>query len=141
MENLYYMDKKKKRDGKKTAIIALAITSGMLGATTLGFGIGYGTTQSRANDYGNRLEAVYQKNFYDLVDSVNNTEIKLSKVVNSSSGSYQKKLLEEISKNATECEVSIASLPLSQSDINDSVRLVNQISGYTSTLAEKLASE
>lgn len=141
MENLYYMDKKKKekRDGKKAAIIALAITTGVLGATTIGFGIGYGITQSQANSYGNRLEAVYQKNFYDLVDSVNNSEIKLSKVLNSSSKTYQKKLLEEISKNATESEVGIASLPLSQSDINDSVRLVNQVSGYTSTLAEKLA--
>ena len=142
MENLYYMDnkkRKKKRDGKKAAIIALAVTTGVLGATTIGFGIGYGITQSQATSYGNRLEAVYQKNFYELVDSVNNTEIKLSKILNSSSRTYQKKLLEEISKNATESEVSIASLPLSQSDINDSVRLVNQVSGYTSTLAEKLA--
>ena len=144
-ENLYYMDKskskknKKKNDGKKAAIIALAITTGVLGATTTGFAIGYGITQSQANDYGNRLESVYQKNFYDLVDSVNNTEIKLSKVLNSSSSSYQKKLLSEISKNATESESCIASLPLSQSDINESVRLVNQVSGYTSTLSEKLA--
>lgn len=123
----------------KAAIIGLAITTGILGLTTIGFSIGYGVTQSQSNMLGTRLENVYQKNFFDLVDSVNNTEIKLSKILNSSTPSYQKKLLTEVSQNATAAEVSIASLPLEQSDINDNVRMVNQISGYTSTLADKLS--
>ncbi len=45
----------------------------------------------------------------------------------------------EVSKNATTAEESISYLPLSQDDINQNVRMINQISGYTSTLADKLA--
>lgn len=133
-------NQKKSTSKKKTgAIIGLSVATGVLAMTTIGFGIGYGVMQSRSNDLGTNLENVYQKNFYDLVDSVNNTEIKLSKVLNSSGSNYQRKLLNEIAQNATAAEVSIAGLPLSQGDINDNVRMVNQISGYTSTLAERLA--
>lgn len=140
-------DKKseKKAGGNKTnkrqkrVIVGLSIATGILGLATMGFGIAYGVTQSQSNELGTRLENVYQKNFFDLVDSVNNAEIKLSKVLNSSTPTYQKKLLNEISQNATAAEVSIAALPLEQSDINDNVRMVNQISGYTSTLADKLS--
>ncbi len=121
------------------AVIALSITTAILGVTTIGFAAGYGVMKSQAQDYGTRLENVYQQNFYDLVDSVNNAEIKLSKILNSSTSAYQKKLLVEVSKNATTAEESISSLPLSQDDINQNVRMINQISGYTSTLADKLA--
>ena len=132
-------NRKLSQKGLKGAVIGLSIATGILGATTIGFGIGYGVTQSQADDYGHKLEAVYQKSFFDLVDSVNNAEIKLSKVLNSSTPSYQKKLMTEISQNATTAEASIASLPLSQNDINENVRMVNQISGYTATLADKLS--
>lgn len=124
---------------KKGVMIGLAIATGILGATTLGFGIGYGIVQGQANDYGTKLENVYQKNFYELVDSVNNQEIKLSKVIESSERSYQKKLLKEIAETGNSAETAIASLPLSQSDIQETVRMINQVSGYTSTLSDKLA--
>ena len=83
-------NRKLSQKGLKGAVIGLSIATGILGATTIGFGIGYGVTQSQADDYGHKLEAVYQKSFFDLVDSVNNAEIKLSKVLNSSTPSYQK---------------------------------------------------
>ncbi len=130
---------KKQNKKYKGAVIGLSIATGVLAMGTIGFGIAYGVVQNDANEYGTRLENIYQKNFYDLVDSVNNSEIKLSKILNSSTSSYQKKLLTEVSRNATEAEVSISSLPLSQEDINENVRMVNQMSGYTSTLADKLA--
>ncbi len=149
VDNNYYMKKKEDEKANKPksskskamrgAIVGLSIATGILGLSTIGFGVAYGVTQSQANDYGTRLENVYQKNFYDLVDSVNNAEIKLSKILNSSTSSYQKKLLNEVSLNATAAEVSIAALPLSQGDINENIRMINQISGYTSTLADRLS--
>ena len=119
-------------------IKALAITTAILGATTIGFATGYAITQMQANDYKTELENVYESNFYSLLDSVNNLETKLSKTLNSTSSSYQRKTLLEASKNASEAEVAVSSLPLSQSDIQDTIKMVNQISGYTSTLADQL---
>ena len=132
-------DEKKKSKKKNGAIIALAITSGVLGLSTIGLGIGVGVTANQSMNYKNSLENVYNENFYNLLDSVNNLENKLSKTLSASSGSsYQSKMLFEASKNASEAEVSVSQLPLSQSQIQDTIKLVNQISGYTSTLANNL---
>lgn len=118
---------------------SLAIATAILGATTTGFAVGYGVEQNNANHYKSQLENVYNDNFYNLLDSVNNLENKVAKTLNASSSTYQRKTLLEASKNASEAEISMAALPLSAEDIQDTTRMVNQIAGYTSVLAEKLA--
>ena len=84
------------------------------------------------------FDNVYNSNFYSMLDSVNNLENKISKILSSTSSSYQRKTLLEASKNASEAEIAVSSLPLSQNDIQETIKLVNQVSGYTSTLAENL---
>ena len=127
----------KKKNG---AIIGLSIATGILALSTIGFGIGFGISQSNSMNYQNSLESVYKSNFYSMLDSINNLETKLSKTLASDSSTYQRKTLLEASKNASEAEISVSFLPLSQSDIQDTIKLTNQISGYTSTLADKIAS-
>lgn len=131
---------KSNNKGMKAAIITLAITTGVLGLSTIGFGAWAGVAQNKTDDYGNRLEAVYQKSFYDLVDNVNNAEINMSKVLASNTPSYQKKMLSQVSDNATNAQASFSSLPLTYSSLNDAQGLLNQLGGYTKTLNEKLAS-
>lgn len=126
--------------GMKAAVITLAITTGVLGLSTIGFAAWSGVAQNKVEDYSNRLEAVYQKSFYDLVDNVNNAEINMSKVLASNTASYQKKMLSQVADNATNAQASFSSLPLTYSSLNDSLGLLNQIGGYTKTLNEKLAS-
>ncbi len=124
---------------RKKLITGLSIATAVLAVTTLGFGIGYGVTENAKEGYKRELENVYQNNFYDLLDSVNNLENKVAKIVNSTNSTYQRKTLLEASRNASEAEISVSYLPFSQSDIQETVKMINQISGYTSTLAEKLA--
>ncbi len=133
-------NEKGKNKRKNGAIIGLSIATGVLALSTIGLGIGVGISEHNAMNYKTNLENVYNNNFYNLLDSVNNLENKISKTLSSQSGSvYQRKLLLEASKNASEAEISVSQLPLSQSEIQDTTKLVNQISGYTSTLAEKMA--
>lgn len=134
------MDKKQDMTNKKgrRGMTALAITSAILGCTTLGFGIGYGVMQSRASDYGTRLENIYQSNFYSTLDSVNNLETKLSKVLASNSSDYQRRTLLQASQNASETQISVASLPLKGNEREETIKLVNQVGGYTQTLADDL---
>lgn len=137
------LNKKREKSTKKFkngVIIGLAVTTGLLGVSMLGLSVAVGVTASKVEDYGNRLEAVYQKSFYDLIDNVNNAEIKLSKVIASNTQSYQKKLLAQVAENADAAQSSFSALPVTQSSLNDSVQLLNQISGYTKTLNEKLSS-
>ena len=124
----------------KAVITGLAIATAVLGLSTIGFGIGFAIADSKAMSYRTDLENTYNSNFYSLVDSVNNLETKISKVLASDSSTFQRKTLLEASQNASEAEVAVASLPLSQKDIQDTVKLTNQISGYTTTLADQLAS-
>ena len=137
-ENKEKNDAKTKKNNKKNIIRGLAVATAILGITTVGFGIGYGIEKSNADQYRNDLSNVYNSNFYSLLDSVNNLENKLNKTINASSSSFQRKTLLEASKNASEAEIAVSSLPFSQYDIEQTIRMVNQISGYTSTLADKL---
>lgn len=134
----------KKNNGKNTSrknkiVTSLAVACSVLALSTISLGVGLGVSLGQSNDYKTELENVYQSNFYSLVDSVNNLETKLSKTLSSSSNSFQRKTLLQASKNASEAEISMASLPLNFAQQEDLTKLVNQISGYTSTLAENLA--
>ncbi len=126
---------------RKKLITGLSVATALLAVSTVGLGIGLGVSHGNAMNYKNQLENVYKNNFYDLLDSVNNLENKLSKIVNSTAPAttYQRKTLLEASRNASEAEISVSYLPFSHGDIDETQRMVNQISGYTSTLAEKLA--
>lgn len=133
---------KKKSSGKnkyKGAVIGLSIATGVLGLSTIGLGIGYGMSMSQANSYSLQLENIYKKNYYELVDTVNTADINISKLLASSSEDYQAKMLNDLAQGAKEMQSNIAALPLSSDNIVESVRFINQMSGYTQTLQEKIA--
>ena len=123
----------------KSAVIGLTVAVSILAVTTAGLGIAYGVTQSQANTYGTQLESIYKQNYYDLVDNVNNADMEISKLVNSNDTAYQKKLLLEIADAANSMQNNMSMLPLTGENVLDSVRFVNQLSGYTQTLEEKVA--
>ncbi len=126
---------------RKGLIVGLSVATALLAISTVGLGIGLGISHGNEMNYKNQLENVYKNNFYDLLDSVNNLENKVAKIINSSPSSttYQRKTLLEASRNASEAEISVSYLPFSYNEIEETQKMVNQISGYTSTLAEKLA--
>lgn len=135
--------KSKKNGRSKTqrmALLSLAVTTAILGVTTTGLAVGYGITQSQANSYSTQLENVYKKSYYDLVDNVNSADMKLSKLLATpSSHNYSAKMLTQLSQTAKEMQSNVASLPLSSDGILESVRFINQMSGYTDVLDEKLS--
>ena len=131
--------KSNKIRGFKSAVVGLSLAVAILGATTLGLGVAYGVTQDKADAYGTQLESVYQKNYYELVDNVNNADMEMSKLLNATNSTYQKKMLTEINSATKNMQNNIALLPLTGEDVLESVRFVNQLSGYTTVLEEKLA--
>ncbi len=138
MQKKQQKHEKSGKKGLRGAVIGLAISTGILGATSLGLGIAYGITQSQANEYSLQLDSVYKRNYYELVDNVNNADMKISKLLASSSENYQAKMLGEIADASKDMQFNIAALPLSNDNIVQSVRFINQMSGYTQVLEEKL---
>ncbi len=115
-------------------VIALCIVSALLiVSATLWI-----TNMSKVNNMGLTIENVYDRNFYDLVDNVNNSEIKLSKVLASSYDNYSRKLLGEISKNTNSASYNLSNLPISLNGIDQTKKFINQVSGYTGTLCDKI---
>ena len=126
----------KKRNKKHVAyIIALSL----LGATTVastGWAV-YSTIQN--SNLKTNLNTIYQKSYYDFYDELSNTEVKMNKLINTNSPQMQEKLLNEISKNANDAQMFLNNLPVSVSGMEKSLTFINQVAGYTSTLAKKLA--
>ena len=129
---------KKRKKSYKGAVIGLTIATSILGATTLGLGVAYGITQNQATNFGLQLENIYKKNYYELVDSVNSADMQISKLLASESDDYQSKMLTEIAQTAKEMQSNVAALPLSGDSVVQSVRFINQMSGYTETLQDKI---
>lgn len=125
----------KKNNGK--TILTIVVIS-ILSIALITLVVLYSISMSNQNNLKTDLENVYQKNFSELVDNVNNVEVKLSKVCASDYNLYAKKLLNEISKNSSMASTNLASLPVSINGIDETIKFINQVSGYTEVMASKL---
>ncbi len=123
----------------KGAVIGLSIATGILGLTTIGCAIGWGINMGMATEYATQVENIYKKNYFELVDNVNSADTKISKLLASDNETYQAKMLTALSQDANDMQSNVANLPLTGENVLQSVRFINQMSGYTGVLEEKLA--
>ena len=124
----------KTRKISKGSIVAISILGGLFLIVSILFAF----TLQTASNYALSLENMYEKNFYDLVDNVNNTETKLAKTLSATDSEYQAKLLSEIAKNSYLAQENLNNLPYSVNGIDESIAFINQVSGYSETLYKKL---
>lgn len=85
------------------------------------------------------LEAVYEKSFFDLVSDVDDIEIKLDKLSVSTSSSYQRELLGELSQRADLASNNLSALSSMDGTLAETNRYINQLSDYAKSLAKKLS--
>lgn len=131
------MEKTKKTETKRKNVVwvvALSVLSGLV----FGLSVMLYTEHNASSNYAASLESNYQKSYYDLADKINNMEVKMSKVVSSSSPNYSAKMLAEISKNAEDAQSNLNLLPVSMNGVEESLTFINQVGGYTGTLSKKL---
>lgn len=119
---------------------ALIFLIAILAITIIALSILLVVAFSTANRYENSLEATYQKSYYDLVDNINNAEIKLSKVITANDEKYMADLLAEIARNANDAQINLSVLPVSINGIEESITFINQLGGYCQTLNKKILS-
>ncbi len=130
--------KKNRFKTRKSTIAGLSVATAILGATTLGLGISQGITNTKIQETENQLEGYYKKNYYDLIDSTNSCDTEMSKLLSASSQAYRAKVLEKVSQSAKDMQNSVSSLPLSFDGITECTKFINQMSGYTQVLKEKI---
>ena len=121
----------------KNKIIILSVFVAVLAVLTIVFCVLYAVTKTGYETTSINLENIYQRSFYDLVDNVNNTEIKLAKLISSKDKKYTKKLLTEIHESTNSAQNNLSYLPVSMNGIPDTIKFVNQVGGYTLTLSQR----
>ena len=123
---------------KKSTFILMSVIFAIIG--TVAGGIMYFSKVNEANEYKSRLEYVYQQNFYELVDNVNNIESNLSKLTVSTDSERQNEYLSKIATLSNNAQNNISVLPIEHNAINETITYLNQLGGYTSTLQNELVS-
>lgn len=123
---------------KSKANIGLIIALSIVSALLVLFVTLYSIQSSNNTTLANSLEDIYQKNIYELVDNVNNTETKLSKMLSSNDNAFRAKMLREVSYNTDMAQSNLNNLPYTINGVNESIAFVNQVSGYTETLSKSL---
>lgn len=129
-------NKESKSNLSKKTVVTLIVFTIVFGILALTFCILYAIDMTKLQQTSTNLENIYQRTFYDLVESVNNTETKMSKLLASSDSNYSNQLLLEINDNLTNAENQLSYLPISMNGISETTKFINQLGGYTSTLAK-----
>ncbi|MDD4110451.1 MAG: germination protein YpeB [Clostridia bacterium] len=127
-----YVERKKSNRIITTLSVFVAVLAIMTGI----FGTLYAINRANYETTSVSLENVYQRSFYDLVDNVNNAETKLAKLLSTTDKAYSQKLLTEIHENTNCAQNNLSYLPISMNGISDTIKFINQIDGYTTTLAK-----
>ena len=94
----------------------------------------------KMEEYGVRLESMYDKAYFELTDSIRNMQSNLSKLTVSSGRTMQQSLLAEIIGQADSAQSDIGSLPLEGGCLMKSAEFINKTADYCSYLMNKLAS-
>ncbi|MFY9519812.1 MAG: germination protein YpeB [Caldicoprobacterales bacterium] len=100
----------------------------------------WGYNQYKINQqYSIHMDNIYQKSFYDLVDSVGSMETKLSKLMVSGDKGQHIRLLSDISKEAEYAQSNLGQLPMSHTAIQKAQKYLNHLSDYTRYLNNKVS--
>ena len=135
MQKQQHRQKNKERNGNQGGWLAAVIS---LGVATLVLASVLTFTFLMPSETDNMLEASYQKSFYGMVESVDNIDLNLSKVlVTEDSGAIQKYLV-DTAINSELAENEIQQLPLHDENKFYTTKLINQIGDYSKYLNNKL---
>ena len=131
---------KEKANISKASLVTLIVFVGVLGVMMTVFCVLYAVNKKAYHESSVNLENVYQRSFFDLVDDINNAEVKLGKLVNSTNEAYVQKLLSEIHESAASAQNNISRLPISMNGIPETNRFINQLNGFANVLSRKKSS-
>ena len=124
---------------KKGAIIGITLACVLVAGVITFTGVQWGLTANQLGSYKMQLEYVYERNFYELADNINNIESNLSKLSVSTDKSVQEKYLANIVALSNSAQDNLATLPIDHNAINDTTTFINQLSGFALVLQQSIA--
>lgn len=116
---------------KKRGIYGVIVALLVIGVTTLASLLYIDRMQ-----FGNSLQARYQKQLYDLIGNVQNLETDLAKVTVTSSPQSSTLLFGDIWRQAGSAADSINSLPITHTAISETSKFLSQVSDFSYSLVK-----
>ncbi len=121
----------------KKLSVAFIVVSIVLAVIAITFIILYGISEAKKNDYGVALENMYEKSFYEVNNIMQSLEVKVDKVVVSNNKVMQRETLNDIWRDCNLAAASLAGIPIDGHSQTETIRFLNQLGGYSVTLADK----
>lgn len=92
----------------------------------------------RQKSYRNELEGIYQKSYFDTMDSMNNVESKLKKLSVTDTPTIQKTLLNDVWRGCETAQANLSQLSGREESVNEIIKFLNQLGDYCYFLSMKL---
>ena len=89
--------------------------------------------------YHQELRNIHEKSFYELVDNLDNLEVKLAKLSVIQSKEQSALLLNDVYRQADGASQALSQLPVSHVALSDTLNFLNQLGDFTRILGEKRA--
>lgn len=109
-------------------------------AVSVGLSVWLGIEHTNRADAVNRLENQYQQAVYSMTAEINNMEVKVAKLVATTSPTIQRELLYEIWKGAEVSANCLSTLSGRDISVTNTMRFVNQTGDFSLFLADNVAS-
>lgn len=106
--------------------------------STVGLSVWLGFSVSKNSSSQTLLENQYQKAYYVLLDETSDMEVKISKLVTSSSSNTQREMLYSVWKSSEVATNSLSSLSSRDSTVTSTMRFINQTGDFSKYLADKI---
>lgn len=123
-----------RRNLTRVAIVSLTLVLALVTAW------GFWERNTRAQ-LANAVEADYQREFYDLLGNVEQTEVLLAKAQAANSARQHILYLTEVYDRANNAQTSLAELPFTDINMSASRKFLAQTADYCYSLARKVASD
>ena len=113
---------------------------GILAALCVVLGVLSWQQSVRAEEANTQLNSLRYKSFYETLDLMDNLQLNLEKLNITSSRTQEQALLSDIARQADNAQENLSSLPISQQNLSDALKFVNQLSDYSQVLGEGISS-
>ena len=116
----------------------LIVTGAVLLLAVIGLATALGVVEKKRKESDEKIAGIYEKSYYETVDSMNDVELKLSKISVIEGGELKRELLMDVWR---ECDVSatnFSQLGTESEEISKVIKFLNQLGDYCLFLSTKM---
>ncbi len=93
-----------------------------------------GTQYARVREYQRALDSMYEMSYFELVDAMENLDVRLSKLIVTASPGESMELLSEISRQSDSASASLNNLPSTHPEVAEAMKFLNVLGDYCRVL-------